>query len=783
MNMHDANLPSGAPVADIGSHKIHVTFFSDEFATRLTTDNLTLADLRERVMNAAERQKDKLPWLKLAVFGSERTDKNSLRHDANVLKISGLEIDYDGEKVPFADAKAALNAIGVRALLYTSPSHGPDTPRWRVLAPTSEPLAPEMRATLVARLNGALRSKLGVGEVAKGESFAISQGFYYGWLYHTQKQHHRAEIIAGAFIDHLDLEQYEALGAASYKNGASVSTVSVANGSGGAIDWAVVEQHAGWLRSAADLPSIRFSHKGRVIIGHVGDLKGLNLDLAEAGLHKDGYHYKSWSDVTLALTGIFKADGRFSSEKIAAALLADIDCNEHVRKLRDPAKKRRAIERAIAHTKAQPPKWRDASAPNWRERKLNLAPVPSMHNARLAIAALGIECSYDTFHNKMLFGYKDEATRHTVARILGEVSDNGIIALRQRLSDAFDLDFGDKHARDAVASLALERCFDPVADMLSEAEANWDGVLRLDRMAAEYLNCEDTPLNAAYIRKTMIAAVARARVPGIKFDQITVLESGEGLNKSTALRVLAGDENFSDESIIGKNNREVQEQLAEVWIHENADLAGMKKAEVETIKAYASRQTDIARPAYGYFVRKQKRHSIEFGTTNSHEYLQSQTGNRRFWSLKVLKSIDIEKLKRDRLLLWGEAAHYQSQGESLVLNEALWAEAGEQQEARRVTDPWEDVLADLPENARHSYFEDGRWREREVKIIHREGDEEKVEATGLLEHVLKIPAGNLRTSDSMRLATVMRKLGWDRLNGGRLTISGCRVKGYFRKCP
>ena len=35
-------------------------------------------------------------------------------------------------------------------------------------------------------------------------------------------------------------------------------------------------------------------------------------------------------------------------------------------------------------------------------------PVPSMHNARLAITALGIECSFDTFHNKLLFGFKDD---------------------------------------------------------------------------------------------------------------------------------------------------------------------------------------------------------------------------------------------------------------------------------------------------------------------------------------------------------------------------------------
>jgi hypothetical protein len=522
-------------------------------------------------------------------------------------------------------------------------------------------------------------------------------------------------------------------GASSGSSGADTSSsgnTNTGNTSTGntSIDWAAVEQHKGWLKSANNLPD-DFSEKGKKIIAHSGNLNDLNFDLDQAGLlTKDkatgqSKPYKSWSEVTLALTGTFKYDGRYSNEQIAAALLADLECNQHIA---NQADKRRAIERVIARTQAQPPKWRNGSSPDWRERKDSGAPAPSMHNARLAITGLGVECSYDTFHNKLLFGFKDDSVRHAVEHIVGEVTDNGIIALRQLMSDTFGFDLTDKHTRDAVISLALEHCFDPVVDMLAEAEAGWDGVKRLDRMAAEYFNCEDTTLNAAFIRKMMIGAVARARIPGIKFDTIPVLESAEGFNKSTAIRVLAGDENFSDESIIGKNSREVQEQLAEVWIHENADLAGMKKTEVETVKAYASRQTDRARPAYGHFLKKQQRHSIEVGTTNSDRYLQSQTGNRRFWPLRVLKSIDIAKLKRDRLQLWGEAAHYQSQGESLVLDEKLWGEAAVEQEARRVTDPWEDNLRNMPQLTPYGYWKDGVHHEGTRTIIYYDEYEEKV---------------------------------------------------------
>ncbi|WP_051396961.1 virulence-associated E family protein [Bradyrhizobium elkanii] len=551
---------------------------------------------------------------------------------------------------------------------------------------------------------------------------------------------------------------------------------SVAGSANASIDWTAVQQHIGWLKSADNLPS-DFSVRARLIVRHSGNLKDLNFDLQQAGVPNKPY--RSWSEVTFALAAIFKSDGRYSNEQIAAALLADLECNQHIA---NQADKRRAIERAILRSYAEPSSSmaRRPGAPNWREQRQDGSPAPSMHNARLAITALGVECSYDTFHNKLLFGFKDDGVRHAVEHIVGEVSDNGIIALRQLMSDTFGFDLTDKHTRDAVISLALEHCFDPVVDMLAAAEAGWDGTERLDGMAVDYFNCEDTKLNRAFLRKTMLAAVARARTPGIKFDQIIVLESAEGFNKSTAWRVLAGDENFSDESIIGKSSREVQEQLAEIWIHENADLAGMKKAEVETVKAYASRMTDIARPAYAHFIKKQKRHSIEVGTTNSDRYLQSQTGNRRFWPLRVLKAIDIEKLRRDRLQLWGEAAHYHSKGESLVLDEALWAEAGVEQEYRRVNDPWEDILRDMKEMTTYRYYQDGAWHEGTRTIIHHEDKEERVSSEELLTVLLNIAPGNQRTEHTMRLATVMKRLGWQRHNNGYVTILGKRMKGYFR---
>jgi hypothetical protein len=117
----------------------------------------------------------------------------------------------------------------------------------------------------------------------------------------------------------------------------------------------------------------------------------------------------------------------------------------------------------------------------------------------------------------------------------------------------------------------------------------------------------------------------------------------------------------------------------------------------------------------------------------------------------------------------------------LVLDEALWGEAGIEQEARRVTDPWEDILRNMPELTTYGYWKDGVRHEGLRRIIHHDGDEDKVIASHLLEYVLGIQPGNQTTQHTMRLSTVMKNVGWQRPKNGYVSITGLgRMKGYFR---
>ena len=126
----------------IHRHLIRITLFADKAAKRMQQCDKTLLQLRDDVMRSTAATKAKLPWIKLATFGDVLSDKKSLRHNANVKSISGVELDYDGEVIGIADAVALLGKLNCRGLLYSSPSHTTRAPRWRVLFPTSKALEP-----------------------------------------------------------------------------------------------------------------------------------------------------------------------------------------------------------------------------------------------------------------------------------------------------------------------------------------------------------------------------------------------------------------------------------------------------------------------------------------------------------------------------------------------------------------------------------------------------------------------------------------------------------------
>ena len=236
----------------------------------------------------------------------------------------------------------------------------------------------------------------------------------------------------------------------------------------------------------------------------------------------------------------------------------------------------------------------------------------------------------------------------------------------------------------ALTTVANKRRFHPIEDYLQELP-EWDGQERVERLLVDYLGADDTVFNREAIRKVLLAAIARIYHPGIKFDYMLVLNGPQGIGKSTFFgRLFKG---FLSDSLtmLDMRDKTGSEKLQGYWALEVAEMAGMRKADIECVKSFISRQEDIYRPAYGRVVEKHPRRCVIVGSTNSSTgFLRDISGNRRFWPVKCsggkLKPWNITDEELDQI--WAEAMAAYNNGESLLLSkEAEELAAKEQREA------------------------------------------------------------------------------------------------------
>ena len=102
--------------SDIDTRTVRITFFSDQTARSLQTADLTLSQLSEGIAKQTAASKMELPWLKLAIFGDKRSEKNCLRTNANVLHVTGIEAEHDAGEISFDTAIAVMREARVRSL-------------------------------------------------------------------------------------------------------------------------------------------------------------------------------------------------------------------------------------------------------------------------------------------------------------------------------------------------------------------------------------------------------------------------------------------------------------------------------------------------------------------------------------------------------------------------------------------------------------------------------------------------------------------------------------------
>lgn len=340
-----------------------------------------------------------------------------------------------------------------------------------------------------------------------------------------------------------------------------------------------------------------------------------------------------------------------------------------------------------------------------------------------------------------------------------------------------DAHYGTFSARNydiAVTKVADDRAYHPIREFI-ESLPEWDKIPRVDTLLVDYLGAADTAYVRAVTRKTLCAAISRVLRPGCKFDSMLVLNGPQGVGKSTLIAKLAG-EWFSDSLNLGDTkDKTAAEKLQGYWILEIGELAGLKKAEVETLRSFLSRQNDIYRAAFGKRATPHLRQCVFFGTTNAESgYLRDTTGNRRFWPVKTPsngKKQSWNLTHEEILQIWAEALVYVRQGEKLYLSPEMDALAKDEQREAMESDEREGLVREyldtlLPERwAEMDLFERRNFLTgSDFGGLQEKGTVKRTSVSNMeiwCECFGKERA-NLRRTDSNELTGILARLGWKR---------------------
>lgn len=220
----------------------------------------------------------------------------------------------------------------------------------------------------------------------------------------------------------------------------------------------------------------------------------------------------------------------------------------------------------------------------------------------------------------------------------------------------------------AIISASDKFRYHPIKNKITSTE--WDKTPRAETFFIDVLGVEDNIYNRECTRKWLLASLTRLFNNGVKFDEMIILQGGQGIGKSTTLQRLSLGY-YTD--ITEKLGDEVTFKVMRTWLVELSELSTMKKTDSDTFKAWLSATKDTVRKKYGGDPDDYPRAFTILGTTNNKEILKDRTGNRRYWLMycdkenikSTIWSLDSQYI----LQLWSEVYQWYKNKETLLISD------------------------------------------------------------------------------------------------------------------
>lgn len=367
-------------------------------------------------------------------------------------------------------------------------------------------------------------------------------------------------------------------------------------------------------------------------------------------------------------------------------------------------------------------------------------PKSTLKNVHLILCG---EAGLDIFKRDEFAGIDYYARVAPWGGVVGqEVRDIDLVHIKFWLASHYRFEPPSSMILEAIQKISSTNQFHPVKQYLAKTE--WDGVERIDDWLTTYLGAVGPrEYLKAVGRKTLCAMIGRVMRPGVKYDQVLVLEGPQGCGKSTAVRTLS--EPWFTDAMINIGDKDAVLSMRSAWVMELGELSSMRKADIDQLKQFISQPTDRIRVPYGKLTESFPRQCIFIGTTNSSEYLKDTTGNRRFWPVQVTQC-DFDALKADRDQLLAEARFAWELGEPLYIEDSRVEKlAMREQDARVFVDEWVGMLESF------------------LKKEHENFPTDKFTISDLFSDFGAWPGQPATPPNQMRVANVLRVLGYAKL--------------------
>lgn len=202
--------------------------------------------------------------------------------------------------------------------------------------------------------------------------------------------------------------------------------------------------------------------------------------------------------------------------------------------------------------------------------------------------------------------------------------------------------------------IADENQYNPALDWM-RCKA-WD---RIDRLQDFYntIQSPETEAKELLMRRWLITAACMARGEGVDSAGCLVLQGPQDLGKTWWVKKLVPEEVRRDlirtDATVDPKDKDSVSQVISYWIVELGEIgATFRKADIDALKAFITRDHDTMRRPYGEGDKRYPRRTALIASVDQTMYLNDTAGNRRFWTIPCTRIDSYHKI--DMQQLWAQ---------------------------------------------------------------------------------------------------------------------------------